>query len=362
MHHRRFVALTLAAMGGLAAIGTSSPSDACTLTRPEPGDQLAEIAGTVPLDGVVVARVRCEVDCPAGTPVLVVEDKETGEVVAGTQELAAGELTTEQESVLVFRPAAPLADGHTYSVTLEGQDPSLGGRGETRASADLDLGVGARTMTASVSVEESWYDGPSCCDIRSTCGPEQVCVAREVERYVVFGLHNSEAARDGAGQFVQTVTFLSPDGAELGKRTAWSWGGHVEHTYESSLPEYCYQVTYRSLIDGATIEKERTCVPHGDAGATGVFPTDMEVHGPSIGKCSAPPQGFEDVWCAAREDCETESEQAREGCSVSAGGGLSSGWALSAVGLALALAGRVGRRRTPERAGRTDRCPDRRSR
>ncbi|WP_437511978.1 hypothetical protein [Sorangium sp. So ce1099] len=362
MHHRRFVALTLAALGGLAATGMSSPSDACSPTRPVPGDQLAEVAGTVPLDGVVVARVRCEVDCPEGTPVLVVKDKETGDVVAGAQELAAVELATEQESVLVFRPAAPLAEGHTYSVTLEGQDPSLGVQGETRASADLDLGVGAHPMTASVSVEESWYGGPSCCDIRSTCGSEQVCVAREVERYVVFGLHTSEAARDGAGQFVQTVTFLSPDGAELGERTIWSWDGNVEHTYESSAPEYCYQVTYKSLIDGATIEQERTCVPHGDAGATGVFPTDMEASGHSIGRCSSPPEGFEDVWCAAREDCEAESEQVREGCSVTTGGGASSGWALSAVGLALALAGRVGRRRTPGRAGRADRCSDRRPR
>ncbi|WP_434044233.1 MULTISPECIES: hypothetical protein [Sorangium] len=332
-------------MGGLTAVGTSSPSDACELIVPDPGYRITEIAETVPLDGVVVARLRCEVDCPEGTPALVVKDKETGEVVAGTQERAADLPTTGLEIVLVFRPAAPLAEGHTYSVAVEGQDPSSRTELETRASADLDLEVGAHAMVASVRVEESWYDTPSCCDVTSgTCGSERVCVAREVERYVVFGLHTDKAAYDGAGQYVQTVTFLSPDGAELGKRAAWSWGGAVEHTYEDSAPEYCYQVTYKSLIDGATIEKERVCVPHGDAGATGVFPTDMEIVGASIGKCESPPQGFEDVWCAARNDCETEGgSDGREGCSVSAGRGASSGWALSAIGLA--LAGRVGRRR-----------------
>ncbi|WP_437733684.1 hypothetical protein [Sorangium sp. So ce1335] len=301
----------------------------------------------MPLDGVVVARLRCEVDCPVDTPVLVVNDKETGEVVAGTQELAADLPAAGLELVLVFRPAAPLAEGHTYSVTVEGEDPSRRAELETRASADLDLEVGAHPMAASVRVEESWYDTPSCCNAPlGTCGPEPVCVAKEVERYVVFDLHTSEAARDGAGQYVQTVTFLSPDGAELGKRTAWSWGGSVEHMYQDAAPEYCYQVAYRSLIDGATIEKERVCVPHGDAGATGVFPTDMAIVGPAIGKCDLPPEGFEDVWCAAREDCEAGGDSdEREGCSVSAGRGASPGWALSAIGLALALAGRVGRRR-----------------
>ena len=354
MHHRRFVALTLAAMGGLAAIGTSSPSDACTEGFPVRGPYLTDVAGTVPLDGVVVARVHCGVGCSEVIPTLVVKDKETGEVVAGTQELAADELATRQESVLVFRPAAPLAEGHTYSVTLEGQDLSLSVAAETRASAEVDLSAGALAMTASVSVEESWYDVPSCCEVpfelSNSCGPQQVCVGKEVERYVVFGLHNSTTVLEGAGQFVQTITFLSPDGAELGKRTSWTWGAYAEHTYESSAPEYCYQVTYKSLIDGATIEKERTCVPHGDAGATGVFPTDMEVFGPEIARCSSPPEGFEDVWCAARNECETGGNPGAgapesEGCSVSTGGGASSGWALSAIGLALALAGRVGRRR-----------------
>ncbi|WP_438016959.1 hypothetical protein WMF18_40225 [Sorangium sp. So ce315] len=58
-----------------------------------------------------------------------------------------------------------------------------------------------------------------------------------------------------------------------------------------------------------------------------------------IGECASPPEGFEDVWRAARNDGEAA------GCSVSPGRGASSGWALSAIGLALALAGRVGRRR-----------------
>lgn len=346
MHHRRSVALTLALMGALAAMGTSSPSDACTQNIPVRGDYLAAVPRTVPLDGVVVAGVRCDVDCPEGTPVLVVKDKGTGEVVAGTQELVADLPAAGPESSLVFRPAAPLADGHTYSVTLEGQDPSDTREAKVTASADVDLAVGAHAMAASVNLEESWYDTASCCEITpSICGPEQLCVGKEVERYVVFKLRNSEAALEGAGQYVQTVTFLSADGAELDKQTAWGGGEFVKHTYMDAAPEYCYQVTYKSLIDGATIEKERTCVPHGDAGATGVFPTDMEVFGPQIGKCSSPPEGFEDVWSAARKESATETGEARETCSVSAGGGASSGWALSAIGLALALAGRVGRRR-----------------
>ncbi|XXX76343.1 hypothetical protein WMF30_52710 [Sorangium sp. So ce134] len=348
MHHRRFLALALAVTGGLAVIGTSSPSDACSQNVPEPGDYITEIAGIVPLDGVVVARVRCELDCPEGTPVLVVKDNETGEVVAGTQELAADLPTTGPEIVLVFHPAAPLADGHKYSVALEGQDLSRRAELEIRARADLDLELGADPLVASVRVEESWYGTPSCCDVElTTCGSEQVCVAKEVERYVVFGLRTNEAVVDGAGQYVQIVTFLSPDGAELGKRAAWSRSGSAEHTYQDSGPEYCYQVTYKSLIDGATIEKERVCVPHGDAGATGVFSTDMEIIGPEIRRCSSPPEGFEDAWCAAREDCETaDGSEGSDGCSVRAGRGASSGWALPAVGLALALAGRVGRRRS----------------
>ncbi|WP_437779455.1 hypothetical protein [Sorangium sp. So ce1097] len=333
-------------MGGLAVVGTSSPSDACSPAVPLLGYHVTDIAGTVPLDGVVVARLRCQVDCPENTPVLVVKDKETGEVVAGTQELPADLPITGLEMVLVFRPAAPLAEGHTYTVTVEGQDPALLPELETRASADLDLEVGAHATAASVRVEESWYDTPSCCNAFDTCGSETVCLAKEVERYVVLGVHTSEAARGGAGQYVRTVTFLSPDGAELGKRTTWSWGSAVEHTYEDAAPEYCYQVTYKSLIDGATIEEERVCVPHGDAGATGVFPTDMATVDPAIRRCESPPEGFEDVWCAARNDCEAAGgPEEREGCSVSPGRGASSGWALSAIGLALALAGRVGRRR-----------------
>ncbi|WP_438016960.1 hypothetical protein WMF18_40230 [Sorangium sp. So ce315] len=149
MHHRRFLALALAVMGGLAVVGTSSPSDACSEPEPLLGYHITEIAGTVPLDGVVVARVRCEVDCPESTPVLVVKDKETGQVVAGTQELAADLPATGLELVLVFRPAAPLAEAHTYSVTVEGQDPSRFTGLETRASADLDLEIGAHAMAAS---------------------------------------------------------------------------------------------------------------------------------------------------------------------------------------------------------------------
>lgn len=346
MHHRRSVALTLALMGGLAAMGTSSPSEACTPNIPARGDYLASVARTVPLDGVVVVGVRCDVDCPEGTPALALKDKGTGEVVAGTQELVADLPAAGPERVLVFRPAAPLADGHTYSVTIEGQAPSDAREAEVRASADLDLEVGAHAMVASVRLEDSWYDTASCCETTmSACGPEQICVANEVERYVVFRLHNSEAALEGAGQYVQTVTFLSPDGAGLDEQTAWGWGGSVEHRYMDAAPEYCYQVTYKSLIDGATFEKERTCVPHGDAGATGVFPTDMEVFGPKIGKCSSPPDGFEEVWSAVRQEWATDIREAHESCSVSTGRGASSGWALSAIGLALALARRVGRRR-----------------
>ncbi|WP_438016955.1 hypothetical protein WMF18_40205 [Sorangium sp. So ce315] len=358
MNHRRFLALALAAMGGLAVVGTSSPSDACTPVPPLIGYHVTEIPGTVPLDGVVVVRVRCEMDCPKSTPVLVVKDNETGEVVDGAQELAADLPVAGQGIVLVFRPAAPLADGHTYSVTVEGQDPARVTGLETRASADIDLEIGADTMAASVRVEESWYDTPSCCNALSTCGSEPVCLAKEVERYVVLGVHISEAARDGVGQYVQTVTFLSPEGAEIDKRAAWSWGGAVEHTYEDAAAEYCYQVTHKSLIDGATIEEERVCVPHGDAGETGVFPADMATVDPAISRCESPPKGFEDVWCAAQNDCEAAGGHVeaaggpveaaggaveREGCSVSPGRGASSGWALSAIGLA--LAGRAASRR-----------------
>lgn len=346
MNHRRFLALALAAMGGLAVVGTSSSSDACTPVPPLFGYHVTEIPGTVPLDGVVVARVRCDMDCPDSPPVLVVKDNETGEVVDGAQEMAADLPVTGLGIVLVFRPAAPLADGHTYIVTVEGQDPAQFMGVEIRASAELDLEIGADAMAASVRVEETWYGTPSCCTAVTNCGSKPFCLAKEVERYVVLGVHTSEAARDGVGQYVQTVTFLSPKGAELGKRTAWSWGGVVEHTYEDAAPEYCYQVTYRSLIDGATIEEERVCVPHGDAGETGVFPADMATVDPEIRWCESPPEGFEDVWCAMKTDCEPAGGPVEdEGCSVSPGRGASSGWALSAIGLGLALAGRVGRRR-----------------
>jgi MYXO-CTERM domain-containing protein len=168
----------------------------------------------------------------------------------------------------------------------------------------------------------------------------------------------------------------------LDKKTVW--GGYVGQTYDVAATEYCYQLTYKSLVDGTTVEKERTCVPHGNAGATGVFPANAAQLREAVEACASPPEGFEQAWCSARaaycgthrslcadddtSACEgsgsgaggsggsgaggggdspddADGKQVIVGCSVSAGRGASSGWALSAIGLALSLASRARRRR-----------------
>ncbi|WP_437812881.1 hypothetical protein [Sorangium sp. So ce1078] len=122
------------------------------------------------------------------------------------------------------------------------------------------------------------------------------------------------------------------------------------------------------------VEKERTCVPHGDAGATGVFPADAASVRDAVEGCASPPEGFEEAWCSARAarcerhpgECDDDDvssckdpgpgaggdpaedpdrDHASVSCSASAGRGASSGWALPAIGLALSLASRARRRR-----------------
>ncbi|WP_437608309.1 hypothetical protein WMF20_47010 [Sorangium sp. So ce834] len=366
----RFAALTLAVMGGLSALCISRPSAACS--PPPDGRYASSVPRAVPLDGVIVARVNCYYNCPESAPVLVVTDKATGEVLTGAQEEVADVPVSEGESLLAFRPAAPLVDGHTYQVTVEQQ--SIGAEiWETQASAAVDMDVGAVPVQANVVVEERWHGETSCCiDDGWTCGPEEVCVAKEVERYVKVYLDVSGGVDHGVGQYVQTFTFSSPDGEELGKKTVWE--GFLGTSYDVAATEYCYQLTYRSLVDGTTIEKERTCVQHGDAGATGVFPADAATIDETVEGCAAPPEGFEEAWCRARAArCERHPSECAEddvssceapgpgaggdppgdpdgdhvsvGCSASAGRGASRGWALPAIGLALSLASRARRRR-----------------
>ncbi|WP_437914118.1 hypothetical protein WME73_49050 [Sorangium sp. So ce302] len=340
--------------------------------------------GVVPIDGVIVARVSCYSNCPESAPVLLVKDKDTGEAISGTQEEVADVAVGERESVLAFRPAAPLVDGHTYQVEIEGQDLSAG-ISEIYASTAVDMDVGAIPVQSHVIVQERWHGKMSCCiaDLGpGSCGPEERCVAEEMERYVTVFLDASGGVDAGVSQYVQVVTFSSPDGEELGKKTVWNES--PSQTYDVAATEYCYQLTYRSLIDGTTVEKERACVPHGDAGETAVFPADATEIAAAIAACSSPPGGFEEAWCSARaaycevspslcaddavsscEDSGTgaggsggsgaggggtspenpDAEHDSGGCSVSAGSDASSGWALPAIGLALSLASRARRRR-----------------
>ncbi|WP_438040884.1 hypothetical protein [Sorangium sp. So ce128] len=374
----RFTALILAAMGGVSALGISRPSSACS--PPLDGPYASLVPRAVPIDGVIVARIVCYSSCPESAPVLVVKDTDTGEVLTGTQEEVADVPVRAGESVLAFRPAALLVDGHIYQVTVEGPNLSAAFQ-ETQASAAIDMDVGAVPVQASVLLGERWHGEASCCTLDwgpGSCGGEKSCVAEEVERYVTVLLDASGGVDHGVGQYVQVVTFSSPDGEELGKQTAW--GGALTATYDVAATEYCYQLTYKSLVDGTTVEKERTCVAHGDAGATGVFPSDAARIGETIEACASPPEGFEEAWCSAREafcaergslcanddvsSCEgaggsggsgaggggtspedPDAEHDSGGCSVSAGSGASSGWALPAIGLALSLASRARRRR-----------------
>ncbi|WP_437589778.1 hypothetical protein [Sorangium sp. So ce1000] len=382
MPYSRFAALTLAVMGGLGALVISRPSSACT--PPPDGPYAAAVPRTVPLDGVIVAQAGCYSNCPESAPVLVVKDKETGEVLSGTQAEVADVPVREGDSLLAFHPTAPLVDGHTYQVTVEGQNISAA-IWETQASAAVDMDVGAIPVQANVGLGERWHGETSCCTAyrgAGSCGPDESCVAEEVERYVTFYLDVGGGADHGVQQYVQIVTFLGPDGKELDKKTAWE--GYVSQTYDVAATEYCYQLTYKSLVDGATVEKERACVPHGDAGATGVFPADAAIISEAVEACASPPEGFEEAWCSARAAyCKTHSslcadddmsscedsgtgaggsggsgaggggdspedpdgEDDSAGCSMSAGRGASPGWALPAIGLALSLASRARRRR-----------------
>ncbi|WP_162144055.1 hypothetical protein [Sorangium cellulosum] len=117
------------------------------------GRHLSGVFGVVPLDGVIVARVSCYSSCPESAPVLLVKDKDTGEAISGTQEEVADVAVAERESVLVFRPTAPLVDGHTYQVEIEGQDLSAG-ISEIYASAAVDMDVGAIPVQSQVIVQE----------------------------------------------------------------------------------------------------------------------------------------------------------------------------------------------------------------
>ncbi|MDC0679673.1 hypothetical protein [Sorangium atrum] len=405
MPYSRFTALTLAVMGGLGALGISRPSSACT---PAPdGPYASAVPRAVPLDGIIVARVSCYSHCPESAPELVVKDKDTGEAISGAQEEVADVLIGQGERLLGFRPAAPLVDGHTYQVEVEGQNRSVI-VWETQASAAVDMDVGAVPVQANITLGERWHGETSCCTADlgpGSCGPQESCVAEEMERYVTVSLDVSGGADHGVGQYVQIFTFSSPDGKELAKKTVWE--GHLSQTYDVAATEYCYQLTYKSLVDGATVETERTCVPHGDAGATGVFPADATRIGAAVAACASPPEGFEEAWCDARaaycdgrgslcaEDdvssCEDPGTGAggsggsgaggggsggsgvggggsggsgaggggdspedpdggddSGGCSVSAGSAgrsASPGWALPAIGLALSLASRARRRR-----------------
>ncbi|WP_437529762.1 hypothetical protein WME79_48375 [Sorangium sp. So ce726] len=390
MPYARFTALTLAVMGGLGALGISRPSSACTFAAG--GRFLSGVDGVMPLDGVIVGWVGCYTDCPESAPKLLVTDKETGEAVSGTQEEVAdvtvGDVAAgERESLLAFRPTAPLVDGHTYQITLEGQHVSAG-IPEIYASAAVDMDVGAIPVQSLVSVQERWHGKTSCCTVDQlpeSCGPQESCVAEEMERYVTLFVIVPRGVNDGMSQYLQIVTFSSPDGEELGKKAVWH--ELPSQTYGVAATEYCYQITYRSLIDGTTVEKERTCVPHGDAGETAVFPADASEIAAKINECPSPPEGFEEAWCSARpaycevypdrcadddvsscEDSgtgaggsggsgagggaatpeEPDGEHDSAGCSVSAGSagrGASSGWTLPAFGLALSLASRARRRR-----------------
>lgn len=395
MPYSRFTALTLAVMGGLGALGISRPSSACT--PPPEGPYASAVPRVVPLDGVIVARISCYSTCPESAPELVVKDKDTGEAVSGTREEVADVPLGEGESLLAFRPAAPLLDGHSYQVEVEGQDRDVT-IWETQASAAVDMDVGAIPVQANVTLGERWHGETSCCTADlgpGSCGPEERCVAEEVESYVTVSLDVSGGADHGVGQYVQIFTFSIPDEKELVKKTVWE--GHMSQTYDVAATEYCYQLTYKSLVDGATVEMERTCVPHGDAGATGVFPADAARIGETVAACASPPEGFEEAWCSARpaycegrgdlcadddvSSCEDpgtgaggsggsgaggggsggsgaagggdspedpDGEGDSGGCSVnagSAGRSASSGWTLPAIGLALSLASRARRRR-----------------
>ncbi|WP_437967474.1 hypothetical protein WMF04_49360 [Sorangium sp. So ce260] len=142
----RFTALTLAVMGGLGALGFSRPSSACS--PPPDGRYASGVPRTVPLDGVIVTWVRCHYNCPESAPVLVIKDKDTGEVLSGTQEEVADVPVREVETLLAFRPAAPLVDGHTYEVTVEQQ--GFGAEiWETRASAAVAFRTATRARRAS---------------------------------------------------------------------------------------------------------------------------------------------------------------------------------------------------------------------
>lgn len=279
----------------LVGFTTTRPSAAC---QPPPRGYYAYDAPLeVPTSGVIAVRVGCNDECPPFDQVQL-EVKDGDQFVSGTQGPVPGIATTGTERILVWRPAAPLVPGREYTIGVVGQATIPPPKVLVRA--DLSLDTTAMTRDVELRLQEAFHGPQRCCQnptIMNSCGGvHEACVAAHQERTLALTVNTSGA---GIRQFTQTVTFSTPAGAIGPAATAWA--NSIGGIFPQAASEYCYQITFTSLIDGTTTTGPLSCVPHGNVGSPGVFATPDPVIAEAIAMCTAniPPE-YEDLWCIGR--------------------------------------------------------------
>ena len=323
MHHK---ASTLCLAGGcaiaFALVLTSPPmvstADGCAgrpsfpAERPEGGwDELTyPDQMTLPKDGVIVLRgLRHSTGNigEAGVVKVTVTDAAANPVL-GKFRLEPTDGQWPAVTYVVWMPDAPLQPGNMYSVAWQTGGKSLYGNViHDSATFDVDDATSAPSNVkagAPSSDRTHALTGPQIRDCEGTDCQISPFGTVEIQPYGIrvtvdpptapnqyFALSLREVP--GKGTFAETYDTPWSKHRQV-MATPWLAPQELTAWFNEDLPEYCVELVQRELRNGAESSQE-ACVHR-----TEQTPTGKPMLDGLLSKCSSPPNGHLDAWCALK--------------------------------------------------------------
>jgi hypothetical protein len=261
--------------------------EACTY--PPPGWSAALYTREVPTDGVVLVVQNCAYGCDTPPEVsMVVRNLATGNEVTGEMSL----LEDVAGRTFAWRASSELAVGE-YSVELMGNSQNLA------VVAPVDVGFDVVTVTHEIQVGEPGEGEFTECPSGplDSCGGKWGFYTQARRLLDVWVAWDGSAAPAHFNQYVYRVTF---DGEEPEPWNVSFSGGSSSARFTEPRAEYCYAVEAKRLGDVTVTTVDQGCMAHPPGVVLESFDREPADVANELGRCEAPPAGFEPAWCDAR--------------------------------------------------------------
>jgi hypothetical protein len=334
----RRVSQTAAALAlAFGVSGITHEAEACS--PPPEGWFATGGPGEVPANGVVPVYYGCDFDCD--TP----PDPESLKLVSSSGDEVPGSIVLsgargDAQRFVAFKPeAGALVAGEAYTPVLA----------DVAYLGPLAV-VPAVTWKATLPVSDEIYaidnvaGDQVCCEVPlDSCGGAP-CFHTKVARSAAIRIQWGDGNSVEDAQYAFRI--LRPN---LTNEPAWVLSGSgTGYALADDEVTTCYTLELKRLADDTVLTFDERCVDLPNDIAPGIYATeDSEIQG-ALSGCDAPPAGYENDWCAAREvNCanaepnSTYCETYAERCETTGAGGTSAAGGSAGAGGAGATGGSV---------------------